>query len=366
VGEPSDGPFKEAREAGVPPVGRTVGPTLMKPIMQFLRLLLLGAVSASWVAAQEPVYTIRVDVPMVFVDVAVFDSNNKPVTSLRMEDFLIFENGVQQEIRNFSPVATPYNILLLFDRSGSTQSQWTLMQSAVAGFLGNLRQQDRSAIAAFDAEFELLSGWKEAPQRSLKALDDLASPRPQSIGLTDLYGSLERALSREFRGVAGRRALIVFTDGRDFSLYRQTVAANRVPSASEDRDFQKALKTIQKQQVAVYFVAVNTDRNLDATDAGVDYLRLRQLFPNSSVPLQFLTEARMRMEALASASGGRTFFPDRIQDIVSLYDQVSRELSTSYSLGYAPINATADGRLRRIDVRVRGADRRVWQSRTAY
>src|SRR3989442_14761038 len=100
---------------------------------------------------------------MVFVDVAVFDVNNKPLTSLGMEDFLVYEDGVRQQIRNFSPVATPYNILLLFDRSGSTQNQWTLMQSAVAGFLGNLRAQNRSAGGAFDADFELLSAWQNGP-----------------------------------------------------------------------------------------------------------------------------------------------------------------------------------------------------------
>ena len=72
------------------------------------------------------------------------------------------------------------------------------------------------------------------------------------------------------------------------------------------------------------------------------------------------------MEAFANASGGRVFFPERLQDIVPLYDQISRELSTSYSLGYAPMSARNDGRLRRIEVRVRGADRRVRQSRTGY
>src|SRR5262249_14285989 len=164
--------------------------------MQLLRLLLLGTVTASWVLAQEPVYTLRVDVPIVSLDVSVFDAANKPVTSLSIDDFLVYEDGVPQQIRNFSPVATPYNILLLFDRSGSTQSRWTLMQSAVAGFLTNLRPQDRAALAAFDADYELLAGWKDNRDQPIKALDALVRPRPDAVGLTDLYRSLERSVDR--------------------------------------------------------------------------------------------------------------------------------------------------------------------------
>src|SRR5262245_5122899 len=118
--------------------------------MQFLRLSLAATVSAAWLAAQEPVYTLKVNVPLVTVDVAVFDTANRPLTALSVEDFRVYEDGVPQQIRNFSSVSTAYNILLLFDRSGSTENQWPLMQRAVAEFVENLRPQDRAAVAAFD------------------------------------------------------------------------------------------------------------------------------------------------------------------------------------------------------------------------
>jgi VWFA-related protein len=334
--------------------------------MQWIRPILIAAVSTTCVLAQESVYTLKVDVPVVSVDVAVFDADNKPVTLLGMEDFLIYEDGIPQQIRNFSPVSTPYNILLLFDRSGSTESQWKLMRSAVAGFLRNLRPQDGAAVVAFDADYQRLSGWSVGHESTLKSLDALLEPHPESNGVTELYRALEHAVDREFRGVTGRRALIAFTDGRDDSLSRETVSKNRVVGTAEDRSFQKTLRSIQKQQTPIYFVAVNTDRNLDPTDPGVDYLRLRKIFPDSAIPLQFLSEARTRMEAIANASGGRVFFPERIEDVIPLYDQVGREISSSYSLGYAPMSARKDDRLRHVEVRARGDGRRVWQSRTAY
>jgi len=332
--------------------------------MLSLRLLLALTVTAALTLAQEPLYTLKIDVPVVLVDVAVFGADNKPVTSLNESDFVVLEDGIPQQVRSFSSVTAPYNILLLFDRSGSTESRWNLMQMAVRGFLDNLRTQDHDAVAAFNAELKTLSGWKDSPNHALSVLGELLRPRPESSGVTDLYRALERAAGREFRDVKGRRCVIVLTDGRDVSLYRQIVNNNRAPSTAEDRDFQKTLKAIVKDETPIYFIGVNTDRNLDSVEPGADYLRLRRLFPDSPIPLQFVTEARLRMETVAAASGGRVFYPTKSQDLVPLYEQISRDLSSSYSLGYTPNNK--GDRTHRIEVRVKNAGFRVWQSRTNY
>src|SRR5678815_804402 len=102
--------------------------------MRFVNALLaaaiagLGIASASAVLGQEPAYQLRVDVPLVSVDVRVNDSRGQPLTSLTEKDFIVVEDGAEQQIQAFSSVETPYNILLLFDRSASTQDQWTFMQ----------------------------------------------------------------------------------------------------------------------------------------------------------------------------------------------------------------------------------------------
>src|SRR2546421_23306 len=104
-----------------------------------VRLLACLTVSASLVSAQKPDYTLNVDVPFVSIDITVQDGSGKSVNDLPAETLEVYENGIRQSIRNFLPVSTPYNVLLLFDRSGSTQDKWPLMQRAVAGFITNLR-----------------------------------------------------------------------------------------------------------------------------------------------------------------------------------------------------------------------------------
>src|ERR1051326_8629176 len=88
-----------------------------------LRLLVVAFVSSTWLSAQVSDYTLRVDVPFVSVDVTVQDDRGKVIDDLSPQSFELYEDGIIQEIRYFSPVSTPYNIFLLFDRSGSTQDK---------------------------------------------------------------------------------------------------------------------------------------------------------------------------------------------------------------------------------------------------
>jgi hypothetical protein len=72
------------------------------------------------------------------------------------------------------------------------------------------------------------------------------------------------------------------------------------------------------------------------------------------------------MEQVAEVSGGRLLYPDAMEDIIHLYDQIGRELGMSYSVGYVPSDSATNGSFRRIEVRTRTAGLRVTQSRTGY
>ena len=142
--------------------------------------------------------------------------------------------------------------------------------------------------------------------------------------------------------------MVVLSDGRDNQFFAQSRQSGR---ASEDPRFQAMLAAIRETRIPVYFVALNTDKNPDS-------------FYNA--PDSFLREVRNRMELTASASGGRIFFPNNIRDIVQVYDQVSRDLSTSYGLAYISTHGNVRGQYHKIDVRVHRADATVRQFRDGY
>jgi len=330
-----------------------------------LGLLGTAFVSVTLALGQAPDYTLKVDVPFVSVDVMVQDAGGKLINDLSANAFSVYENGIRQEIVHFLPVSTPYNILLLFDRSGSTQDKWLLMQRAVTGFIAGLRPQDRIQIATFDYELETQLSWTSDRRKALGILPQLT--RANQIGGTDFYDSVERTLRREFKKTDGRRALVVLTDGRDTSLYKDAVNKNRLLEPKNDRPYQRLLKLARTRRIPIYFVAFNTDKNFQPNVIGGDeYRSLKVIFPNSSLPDRYLTGVRARMEEVAEASGGRVLFPDQLEDIVPLYQQIGNELGTSYTLGYISSNDAIDGSFRRIEVHAKDASVRLTQSRSGY
>jgi VWFA-related protein len=328
------------------------------------RLFALALVSAT-LCAQQPDYTLKVDVPLVTVDVTVENAAGNTIKDLPRDAFELYEDGARQEIRYFAPMSAPYNVFLLFDRSGSTQGKWPLMQRAIAGFIESLRPQDKIAIATFDYDIQLQQSWTGDREKALLTLPRLL--QPDHIGGTNFYGAIEETLRRQFRNSIGRRALIVLTDGRDTSFYKDIVNRNRLVDPKAERPFQNALKAARSPRIPIYFVAFNTDRNLEPNAVGGDeYRNLRIIFPNSDVPDRYLAAVRLRMEQLADISGGRMLYPEKLEDIVPLYQQVGRELGTAYSLGYLSSNPRIDGSFRRIEVHTQGPDYRVVQSRNGY
>jgi len=329
------------------------------------RLLIAGFVSGTWLTAQQPDYTLKVDVPFIFVDVTVQDAAGNIVSDLPQHAFEVYENGTRQEIRYFGPVATAYNIFLLFDRSGSTQDKWFVMQRAVAGFIANLRPQDRIGIATFDADLAEQLNWTSDRQKALLALPELI--HPQKIGGTDFYGAVDQVLRREFRKITGRRALVVLTDGRDTSIYKELMLRNRLLERQDDRLYQRMLKTARNQRIPVYIIAFNTDKNLEITSLGADeYRRLQTVFPNSSLPEQYLRGVRIRMEELAEVSAGRILYPKTLEDIVPLYQQIGHEVGNSYTFGYVSSKPEKDGSFRRIELRTSEPHLGLTQSRNGY
>jgi len=237
--------------------------------------------------------------------VLVQDPSGATVNNLSQSAFTIYENGTQQEIVNFLPVSTPNNILLLFDRSGSTQDKWLIMQRAVAGFIANLRSQDRIEIATFDYTVDVQLEWTNDRQKSLLVLPELI--KATNIGGTEFYRSVEQTLRREFRKPTGRRGLVVLTDGRDTSLYNDVVKRNRLLEPKDDRPYQNVLRFARTQRIPIYFVAFNTDKNFEPNLIGADeYRNLRQIFPNSTIPDRYLSGVRSLRRVCSSLGSLRS------------------------------------------------------------
>ena len=316
------------------------------------------------VQAQD--FTLKVDVPVVSLDVSVLDPAGQPVDGLNPNDFELLEDGVPQEILYFGSSRSPYSVYLLFDSSGSTRHKWSFMRQAAAGFLEFIKPEDRVSIGIFDQQLHTLSTWDDPRQTTLDALDRLAlDSRPS--GTTEFYRSLEQAIRQLATGFSERRAIIVLTDGRDTSLYLEFVRRNRVIPPEQDRGFGRVYRAAADAGIPIYFIAVNTDFNLEPNaEGGDEYRNLSVIYRGSAIPAAYLEQVRIRMEQIALVSGGRVQFPGRIEDVSPLFAALGQTLGRAYSIGYSPEIDEADGKLRKIVVKLRNEAYRIVQSRESY
>ena len=322
---------------------------------------------------------VRVETQLVSVPAVVTDKTGRPLSHLRAENFVLYEDGRPQQISNFATTEAPFEIALLLDTSGSTRADIGLIRRAARTFLDGLRPGDRVALVAFNssdggpqglATVEVLSGLTDDREQLQRALENVGA----SNG-TPYYDALERVAREVFREspraeVRGRRAVVALTDGVD--------------SASE-ADFAEARRRLQATGVACYFVQVNTEDFVeerllrDCQEFGTLRLSQRQLeryrrffvpraaagafgdfcqmgpFERMDISRKLYDLARREMNDLARASGGKTFAAASLRDARAAFAQVAAEIGTQYSLGYYSTNKTHDGRFRTIRVEIRGA-----------
>jgi VWFA-related protein len=322
---------------------------------------------------------VRVETQLVSVPAVVTNSAGRPLTGLRAENFLLFENGKQQKITNFATTEAPFEIALLLDTSGSTRVDVDLIRQAAKAFIDALRPGDRVAIVAFNtarqdqlvaAKVEVLARLTDDRKLLRTAIDNLGS----SNG-TPFYDALARIADEIFHEppreeLRGRRAIVALTDGVD---------------STSESDYQMARTKLSRAGLASYFIQVNTedfveDRLMkDCQDDGrltlsakqleryrqvffprarpedfVDFCQMGQ-FEKMQISRDLYNLARREMNEIAKASGGRNFLAASLQDARAAFARVATEIGTQYSLGYYPTDKARDGKFRAIRVEVQGA-----------
>jgi len=321
---------------------------------------------------------VRIDTQLVSVPAIVTNSLGRPVPGLRLDNFIIYEDGQKQTITNFGTTEAPFEVALLLDTSGSTRADVELIRQAANAFIGALRPGDRVAIVAFKdrtsgsstlATVDVLARLTDDRKLLRSAIANLGT----SNG-TPFYDSLVRIADEIFRDpprneVRGRRAVVALTDGVD---------------STSSSDYAGARAKLLRAGVACYFIEVNTedfveDRLLkDCQDDGkltlsaAQLQRYRQIFvPRASsedyadfcqmgpfqrmqISRDLYNLARREMDDLARAAGARNFAAATLQDARAAFARVAADIGTQYSLGYYPTNKARDGKFRTIKVEVRG------------
>jgi VWFA-related protein len=254
----------------------------------------------------------QVSVDLVSLSLTVFDEDHRLVTDLEESNFVIYENGVQQELKLFSHEDLPLRMVILLDTSSSMRMKMALAQEAAVRFVGSLNPGDVAQVIEFnDRVFTLVEFTSDLDQVAEAIRGTVAE------GATSLYNAIYIAL----RGLSKRRvgderqAIVVLSDGADT---RSLVT------------FEDVQELARKTDVMIYAIS------LRGTKADLK----KEKYYN----------AKYVLEKLAFESGGSSFAPERIEDLAGVYERIAAELKSQYNLGYVSTNTVADGSWRRIQL----------------
>jgi len=283
---------------------------------------------------------ITLEAPLVNVNVSVTDEYGRAVADLRKEDFVIYEDGVQQQITHFAPVTAPFDLALLLDVSGSTESKLGVIRRAAQAFVDMIGPEDRMAVFAFARRV-----YRIAPFTNNRFLLKQSIQTIRGGGGTAFYDALWRVLDEVERQPGRRRAIVVMTDGVDNSIRHPWLYPT-------EHTFEELLARVQESDVLIYPIYLDTEYEM--------VVRQRRESPMS------YAVARRQLQELAEHSAGTLYRADTVEDLEGVYQRVADELRTIYSLAYSPINATRDGKWRTIRVKVLRPGIRVKARRGYY
>jgi Ca-activated chloride channel homolog len=257
---------------------------------------------------------IRVDSTLVLIPVTVIDSFNRLVTGLEKENFKLFEENVEQQIKHFSSEDAPVSIGLVFDTSGSMGDKLEKSRQAVSEFLKTANPQDEFFLLQFNDTASLIQPFTKNPEEIQNRL--IFS---RSAGRTALLDAIYRAVHEMKKATNPRKALLLISDGgENDSRYTRKEIKNLVKEAD-----------VQIYVIGIYEPTSSRSRTIEET------------------------EGRSLLAEIAGQTGGRQYSVDNVNEVPDIAVKIGLELRNQYILGYSPQKPEHDGKYRRVQVRLR-------------
>ena len=302
----------------------------MQRSLSFISLHALTVVFglALGVSAQNPTPTPGVEdtsPPNVFVvrlPVTVTQNKKNLITGLAKSDFLVFEDGVQQEVTFFSDEKTNPAVYVgvLMDTSPSAAGKITFSKEAAKNFIFTVTRlrKDKAAFMTFDHDIILQQDFTDKLDLLDRAVDKVKKPGSQ----TALYDAVWQFTDEKLRNVPGRRVIVIITDGDDtFSR----------------ADLKDAIDIAQRTETTIF--AISTKGGFLGTVPGVEGGTVKD-------------KGDKLLTQLAEDTGGEAFFTGDMIELERAFSRISQELRSQYLLTYKPANQNYDGRVRKVEVRL--------------
>jgi VWFA-related protein len=282
-----------------------------------------------------PDYSLKVNVPLVNVDVLVTTKDGQFIPGLKQGNFRILEDGVPQQVTHFNVSQAPITAVLLVEFASTNYYFMREALQASYSFANTLKKDDWIAVAYYDMQPHILVDFTQDKKAVYGALNQLRIPGFMETNLFDaLYDTLDR-LDR----VEGKKYVILVTTGIDtFSKLTLDKIMKKI----------KDTKDVTIFPVSVGFLV------RECFETG----RCRGYSHGVGIPVSNMDylQGDNEMKTFAAMTGGRAYFPRFQGELPELFGDISSDIRNQYTISYAPTNSKLDGTYRKLKVQVVAPD----------
>jgi VWFA-related protein len=281
-----------------------------------------------------PDYSIRMDVPLVNVDVLVTTKDGQFIPNLKKENFRVYEDGAAQNIDNFSVSKAPITAVLLIEFASTDYGFLIDALQASYAFADTLKKDDWIAVVYYDMKPHTLVDFTQDKQELMGGLNQLRIP---GFAETNLFDALYDTLDRMDR-IEGHKYIILISSGFDsFSKLNLNQITKKVKTTHDVTIFPISIGWLEREYYESHGGAAPHGAGIPITE--IDYL-----------------QADNEMQTFARLTGGRFYQPRFTGDMVDAFRDITGDIRNQYAMTYHPTNTKMDGTYRKLKVDIVAAD----------
>jgi len=283
-----------------------------------------------------PDYSIRVNVPLVNVDVMVTTKDGQFINGLKKENFKIYEDGNPQPISNFGQSEAPITAVLLTEFASTNYILVNEMLTASYYFAQGLKKDDYVAVVSYDIKPQILVDFTQDKNAVKGAINSMRIP---GFSETNLFDALYDTLDRVDR-IEGHKYIILVTTGIDtFSKLNLDQITKKVKATHDVTIFPVSIGWYLRNYCETHGCTGRSHGMASYGMSTIDYL-----------------QADNEMNTFAKITGGRAYFPRFEGEFPEIFHDILGDVRNQYNIAYHPTNPKQDGSYRKLKVEIVAPD----------
>ncbi len=276
-----------------------------------------------------PDYSIKVDVPLVNLDVLVTTKDGQFIPGLHKDNFKIIEDGVAQKVTNFNQSEAPITAVLLIEFASTNYNYMYDALNASYTFASGLKKEDWVAVVSYDMKPQILVDFTQDKRAILGALNMLRIP---GFSERNLFDAVFDTLDRVDR-IEGKKYIILISSGRDtFSKLNLDQILKKVKSTKD---------------TTIYSVSIGRQWR--------EYLEAHGYAGSWGQTTDWL-QAENQLTTFARLTGGRFYNPRFEGELPGIFHDIAADIRNQYTIAYHPTNTKLDGTYRKLKVELQAPD----------